>query len=97
MVNDVDDLEEKLDTLQLESKVEDQRLALTRTQIVRNQLKKKYGKDWRKKLGMMYENPRSSATIEQFANTKFTGVGKGRPVDPWGPPIKLGERRNAPD
>ncbi len=57
------DLEEKLDQLRLENQIEGEKGDMLEKRILQKQLRKKYGRNWKKMIGDIKDNE----TLRQFA------------------------------
>ena len=68
---DIDELEERLDNLKIESTIEDTKLSIEKSKAMQKELKRKYGKRWRKNLGAHGNDPNTNTSLEQFANARF--------------------------
>ena len=66
-----DDLEDRLERLKLESHVENEELNIQRIKAMKKQLRAKYGKNWRSKLGVHGSDSKNAGLMESLANARF--------------------------
>jgi len=71
-----DELEEKLERLKLESSIENTKLDIEKFRAMQTELQKKYGKGWRRKLGLKSgkKNLNDRVTMENMANLRFMPI-----------------------
>jgi len=68
---DMDELEERLDSLRVESTIEDTKLSIEKSKAMQKELKRKYGRHWRNRLGAHGNDPNTQTSLEQFSNARF--------------------------
>lgn len=66
MAKTIDEIAEKLEVMKLQSEVLTEKASQEQIKAMIKELKKKYGRNWRKIL-----NIRDSETLRQFANVRF--------------------------
>lgn len=66
-MDDLEMLDEKLETLQVENELLEQQVELEKRKAIIKELKAKYGKDWKNIFTSLYDNE----TIKQLAKTSF--------------------------
>ena len=73
---DADELEEKLERLKIQSSIENTKLDIEKFKAMQTELQKKYGKGWRRKLGMKggKKNINDQVTMENMANLRFKPI-----------------------
>lgn len=68
---DIDELEERLDNLRVESTIEDTKLSIEKSKAMQKQLRRKFGRNWRSRLGAHGNDPNTRTSLEQFSNARF--------------------------